>query len=152
MKKLFALLVLFSIITLFYSCNKPDPIEDCSIIKMDIKFIDSLGNDATGDSINLPLIRFNKDSIRCQIVSSFDTTNFNVLEINKVGFYNEYTLKYYFGRKYGLYHIVFKFNEFEKDTISVQVIDKYKLEYYFKNELIKLEDGNCGYLNYSIIK
>ena len=148
MKHLFIILSIIAC-SFFIGCTSgPDPALSCNNLNITVRFLDALNNDLTGDTSQM----YNKDSIKYSIISDFDTTAVLSPEVNLVGFYNEYSLSYYFGNKNGLYKILFYLNSTESDTITINTSNNFRLEYYYKNVLIKKEDGGCGYLDYTIKK
>lgn len=151
MKMVKIISLLMSILIFVVSCNKPDPIDDCSLIQMNIIFTNDSMRDVTNDSIELGFL-YDIDSIKYQIISNNDTTNILSPQINRTGLYNVFSLEYYFGRKFGNYNVVFYLNNNESDTILLNIIDKYRINYTYKDKLIKSENGNCGILDYTIKK
>jgi len=149
MKHLFIILSI-SACSFFIGCTSgSNPIVPCDSIYLEITFKDKITNvDLTGDTSQI----YNKDSIKYSIISDYDTTDILSPEVNPVGFYNEYSFSYYFGNKNGVYKILFYLNSTETDTITINTSNNFRLEYYYKNVLIKKEDGDCGYLNYTIKK
>lgn len=146
--KALRLLVYLFIIININSCYVVDPPQSCSHFNITVSFISPIGVDLTGDSTK----RYNRDSIQYYIQSTFDTTILANPTISKINSFNEYTITYNHGNAYGHYNLIFILNEVENDTININVLDGTHIEYFYKNSLIKKESGECGSLDYSIVK
>lgn len=151
MKKMFLVIIIGMISVI--SCKIVDPPLSCRNVFFYINVMDSVRSvDITGDSISLPLIRYNKDSIRYQIISPYDTTEKNIPDIVNTGLYNQYTFNFNFGMQYGLYKVLFILNRVETDTLNINIIDSYNIRYYNKGSLIKSEKSDCGILEFTFLK
>jgi len=153
MKHLF-IIISISACSFFIGCTSgPNPIVPCDSIYFEITIKDKITNvDLTGDSIVLPNIKYNKDSIRYLVESNIDTTLYLKPNITKSGFYNIYSFNYFLGNKVGLFKVILSLNQIEKDTLVVDVQSNNKHNFYFKDSLLSTNNSNCGFLKYNILK
>lgn len=133
--------ILYTIFTVFIiSCNI-DPIEQvyCRNFKLEAEFIDSItGMDITGDSINLPTIRYDKDSIRYKIVSEEDSSDFLVPTITKGTNFLVYTFNgFNISKNTNAYTMIMYYNENESDSLFITISKSGEIE-IFHTENLKL--------------
>ena len=143
--------LLFGSFLLMACESKPDK-AICNSFYLNTGFIDSIsGNDLTGDSVYLPLARYNKDSIRYMVLSQYDTTDLLKPVVKKAGFYNVYSFLYQFSlapqAKYGEYKIIYFLNSSDKDSVFVSVINNNQdyIEVYKGNELLGTLGDECQF-------
>lgn len=116
-----------SLVLLLSFCKPVGDKAQCYSIDLDTRIINKeLGTDATGDSLDPPYIKYNKDSIRCQVITVYDTTSILIPEIKRDGISYIYRIRYNLrsfdvSQRSGMYKLIFYFNSVEKDSIIVHV-------------------------------
>lgn len=124
------------------SCNSGGHPDFCPFFKIEAEFIDSItGMDITGDSINLPTIRYNKDSIRYKIVSEEDSTDYLFPIVTKGSRSNEYTFNGFNNNKNtNKYNMIIYYNENELDSLFITISKEGVIE-IFHTENLKIRTG-----------
>jgi len=146
--KALRLLVFIFIIININSCYVVDPTLSCSSFKINVRFESITNIDLTGDSVNLPYTKYDKDSIRYIVESIFDTTNIltpdiaNIPNIN----INEYSLIYRFDGKTGTYKVIYHLNSIDRDTLVVNINDTEhdKIKIYHNNSYLGILNDQCN--------
>ena len=133
--------ILYVIFIIFIiSCNSgghPDIF--CPFFTLQSAFKDSItGMDITGDSINLPTIRYNKDSIRYKIVSEEDSSEYLFPIVTKGSWSNEYTFNgFNINNNTNRYTMIIYYNENELDSLFITISKEGVIE-IFPTENLKL--------------
>lgn len=135
--------ILYIIIPVFIiSCNSGGHLDFCPTYKLQSAFTDTItGFDITGDSINLPTIRYNKDSIRYKIVSEEDSTEYLFPIVTKGSWSYEYTFNgFNVNKNTNRYTMIIYYNENELDSLFITIPKEGVVE-IFHTENLKLRTG-----------
>lgn len=147
------LFFMFVLGSFFYnSCtNKGDPPEICKNFVFRVVFIDSVKNiDVTGDTLNFD-VKYLKDSIYYEVVSTNININFTkpTIDNNISNIYSTYPIDLSAISNNEQILLIFKLNEFTQDTSIININNKIEFSIINKNRIISnFINFNCEKLIY----